>query len=69
MSNLEKLGAAIISALDSHPAGDVLAILAGSLVSLSEEMIRRNGEDPSKQVTLKGGDGRRDITIHAKDQA
>lgn len=59
---LENLGAAIERALDECPVSDVLSVLTGSLVGLAVELVRRQGEDINKSITLDGGD-QRDITI------
>ena len=59
---LENLGAAIERALDECPVSEVLSILTGSLVGLTVELVRRQGEDINKPITLNGGD-QRDITI------
>lgn len=66
---IEKLGAAIEQALADAPASDVLSILTGSFVSLTLELLRRQGHDVNKEVKIDGG-SKRDITIHApKDLA
>ena len=65
MTTLEALADAITDALNSNKVADVLAILAGSLVGLTTELVRRQGENPDKEITLNGGESR-DITIHAK---
>jgi hypothetical protein len=62
MSALNDLGAAIERAIDECPVSDVLSILTGSLVGLTVELVRRQGEDVNKSITLNGGD-QRDITI------
>ena len=59
---LENLGAAIERALDECSVSDVLSILTGSLVGLVVELVRRQGEDINKPITLDGGN-QRDITI------
>lgn len=58
-----KLGAAIEKALDEAPVVDVLSILTGSFVSLTLELVRRQGHDVTKAVKIDGG-SERDITIH-----
>lgn len=62
MSALKALGKAIEQALDECPVSDVLSVLTGSLVGLTVELVRRQGEDINKAITLNGGD-QRDITI------
>ena len=64
MSAIEKLGAAIELALDECSVQDVLSILTGSFVGLTVELVRRQGHDTKKQITVDGGN-QRDITIHA----
>lgn len=58
-----KLGAAIERALDDAPVSDVLSILTGAFVSLTLELVRRQGYDVSRQIKIDGGHNR-DITIH-----
>lgn len=66
---IEKLGTAIVQALDEAPATDVLSILTGSFVSLTLELLRRQGHDVAQPIKIDGG-SERDITIHApKDLA
>lgn len=62
MIALKTLGGAIERALEECPVSDVLSILTGSLVGLAVELVRRQGEDTNKSITLSGGD-QRDITI------
>jgi len=62
MSALNDLGTAIERTLAESPVSDVLSILTGSLVGLTVELVRRQGEDINKPITLNGGD-QRDITI------
>lgn len=64
MSAIEKLGAAIESALDEAPAADVLSVLTGAFVGLAVELVRRAGHDTGKEIKLDGGSSR-DITIHS----
>lgn len=64
MSALDQLAEAITAALDEEPAGDVLAVLTGAFVSLTLELVRRQGHEADKSVTIDGGKNR-DITIHA----
>jgi len=66
---IKRLGTAIEQALDEAPASDVLCILTGSFVSLTLELLRRQGHDVAKEIKIDGG-SERDITIHAaKDLA
>lgn len=66
---IEKLGTAIVQALNEAPATDVLSILTGSFVSLTLELLRRQGHDVTTAIKIDGG-SERDITIHApKDLA
>lgn len=60
---IEKLGDAIVQALEEAPVSDVLCILTGSFVSLTEELMRRHGHDLTKSIKIDGGQNR-DITIH-----
>ncbi|MBN3833655.1 hypothetical protein [Burkholderia sp. Ac-20344] len=64
MSAIEKLGAAIESALDEAPASDVLSVLTGAFVGLVVELVRREGHDAAREIKVNGGP-QRDITIHA----
>lgn len=65
MSNaLKDLGAAVARALDECPVSDVLSVVTGTFVSLTVEVVRRQGHDISKAITVDGGPNR-DITIHA----
>jgi len=61
---LENLGDAIRRALDEEPVADVLSVLTGAFVSLTVELVRRQGHDVNQKIEI---DGRteRDITIHA----
>lgn len=61
---IDKLGAAIETALDEAPVSDVLALLTGAFVGLTVELLRREGHDTSKEIKVDGGK-QRDITIHA----
>jgi ketosteroid isomerase-like protein len=64
---IDKLGAAIAEAVSSADVQDVLALLTGTFVALTLEMLRREGHDPKGDILLDGGENR-DITIHkAKD--
>ncbi|KAA1012990.1 hypothetical protein FVF58_09360 [Paraburkholderia panacisoli] len=64
MSAIENLGTAIEKALDDEPVSDVLAVLTGAFVSLTVELVRRQGHDVTKEIKVDGG-RQRDITIHA----
>lgn len=65
MSKLEGIATAITEALDECAVEDVLAVVTGAFVGLTTELIRRNGHDPAKPITLNGGKNR-DITLHAE---
>jgi ketosteroid isomerase-like protein len=60
---IDKLGAAIAEAVSSADVQDVLALLTGTFVALTLEMLRREGHDPKGDILLDGGENR-DITIH-----
>lgn len=64
MTEIEKLGQAISDALDKAPAADVLTLLTGAFVSLTVELVRRQGYDVDREIRIDGGE-RRYITIHA----
>lgn len=64
MTEIEKLGQAISDALDKAPAADVLTLLTGAFVSLTVELVRRQGHDVDREIRIDGGE-QRDITIHA----
>jgi hypothetical protein len=57
------LSAAIKQALEEAPTSDVLSILTGAFVSLTVELVRRQGYDVSQPIKVDGGPNR-DITIH-----
>lgn len=65
MSAIDNMGNAIRCALREAPVDEVLSALTGAFVSLTIELIHRNGHDPDKEITIGGG-SERDITIHAK---
>jgi hypothetical protein len=67
MSDLTKLADAIDQALETCPVADVLTVLTGCFVGLTIEVVRRSGNDVSKEIKIDGGD-QRDITIHALNQ-
>ena len=60
---IERLGDAIEAALDTAPVGDVLTVITGCFVSLSVELVRRDGHDVTQPIMIDGGQ-QRDITIH-----
>jgi|GEM_PF-6846972 len=60
---LKTLNTAIASALDKASVDDVLCVLTGHFVGLTVELVRRQGEDVTKPITIDGGT-QRDITIH-----
>lgn len=64
-SAIDKLGAAIETALSEAPTTDVLSILTASLVGLTVELARRNGHDERREIKIDGGN-QRDVTIHAR---
>ena len=64
---LEDLGAAIVDAMDECPVADVLSVLTGALVGLAVELMRRQGYDTTKAITLAGGE-QRDVTISAQKE-
>ena len=47
---------------------DAMSVATGLFVSLVVSWIELKGEDPSKKITINGGD-QRDITIHAQKPA
>ena len=67
MSALEEMGDAICSALDQHSAGEVLSVIAGTLVGLVVELTRQQGLDPDMPITIEV-DGQRKITIQGNQQ-
>lgn len=62
-SSLEALADAISQALDQAPVSDVLSVLTGAFVSLTVELVRRQGHDVGLPITVDGGKNR-DVTIH-----
>lgn len=68
MSALNDLGTAIERALDECPVSDVLSVLTGSFVGLTIELVRRQGCETDKDITIDGG-MERNITIHAPKSA
>jgi hypothetical protein len=62
---IERLGDAIATAVQTADTQDVLALLTGSFVSLTLEMLRREGHEPTGAIFLDGGENR-DITIHGQ---
>lgn len=67
MSALEDLGDAISDALDECSAADVLSVLICALVGLAVELVRRQGHDTTKSITLAGGE-QRDVIISAQKE-
>lgn len=61
---IDELGEAIAKAITHADINDVLALLTGTFVGITLEIVRREGKDPSKAILVDGGDSR-DITIHA----
>lgn len=68
MDAIETLGQAISDALDEAPAADVLILLTGAFVSLTLELLRRQGHAATGEIKIDGGE-ERDITIHAPKPA
>lgn len=68
MSALDKLEAAIETALNEETVDEVLAVLTGAFVGLTVELVRRQGHDVTKEIRVDGG-RQRDITIHAPKEA
>lgn len=68
MSAIDDLGDAITDALGEAPAADVLALLTGAFVSLTLELLRRQGHAAAGEIRIDGGK-QRDITIHAPKPA
>lgn len=60
---LEKLADAVGKAIESADINDVLGFLTGVFVSLTVEIVRRDGHDVNKPIMVDGGKNR-DITIH-----
>lgn len=65
MTALDEMAKSIERALDECSVSDVLTVITGMFVGLSEEFVRSQGYDASETITIDGGD-QRDITIHAK---
>lgn len=63
-SALEKLGDAIKTALREEATSDVLSMLTGAFVSLTVEVVRREGYDVNRDIKVDGRENR-DVTIHA----
>lgn len=64
MNALDNIVDAIKRALEEVPVADVLSVLTGAFVGLTVEVVRRQGHEAEKTITVDGGD-KRDITIHA----
>ena len=47
--------------------GEALAIVTGTFVGLTLEVMRRHGHDNTKEIHIDGGESR-DVTIHAKKE-
>lgn len=65
MSALADLGKAIERAVEECPTVDVLSIVTGAFVGLTIGVVRQNGHDAEKEITIEG---ERNITIHAKNK-
>ena len=63
MADTEKLQAAFVELIEVDPA-QALQLITGMFVGLTVELVRRQGEDASRDILIDGC-GRRDITIHA----
>ena len=63
MSALKDMGEAIERAIEECHVSDVLSMLASALVGLTVELVRRQGEDTNKPITIDG-EAVRAITIH-----
>lgn len=61
---IDALGEAISTAVANADINDVLALLTGTFVGITLEIVRREGHDTDKEIKLDGGPNR-DITIHA----
>jgi hypothetical protein len=64
---LDDINAAIGRALAVAPVVSVLSFVTGAFTGLAIELVRREGHDASKDITIDGGPSR-DITIHAKKE-
>lgn len=64
MSAMDDLRESIERALDECPVADVMGVITAVMVSLAVELVRRNGHDADKPITLQAWPGR-DITISA----
>lgn len=64
-NRIEAIAKAVERAIDTEPLNDVVGVVAGCFVGLMEGLVRQRGEDPSRQITLTGDNGR-EITLHAK---
>lgn len=62
-SPIDKLGAAIEAAVRDAPTYDVLSVITGTFVSLTVELVRRQGHDVNLPITVNAGPNR-DVTIH-----
>jgi len=63
----ERFHAAVLDMLNNdYPAA--LSIVTGTFVSLTLEIMRRNGHDTDQKILIDGGNNR-DITIHALKSA
>ena len=61
---ISDLETAIHRALETRPFSEVLSLVTGVFVSLTVELVRRQGYDINEPITVDGGT-QRDITIHA----
>lgn len=61
---VDGLRSAIDYALENASTSEVLAMLTGSFVGLTTEVVRRQGLDANGEIRIDGG-ARRDVTIHS----
>ncbi len=64
MTDQKNLRDAVVQALKTCPASDVLAVITGCFVGITVELVRRSGNDADKEIKIDGI-AQRDITIHA----
>lgn len=65
MSAIDDIDDAIRVALAEEDAGKVFAFITGAFVGLLVELVRQNDGDATREITLQGEGGARDITLHA----
>lgn len=69
MTPLEKLGAAIETALDECPIEDVMSVITGACVALVVAVTEQAGHDTNRDITISHPNNNRDITIHTKNES